>query len=598
DYGRAITSDGSGGCIITGYTNSWDFPTTPGAYDQSYNGGGDVFITRLNSTGSALIYSTFLGGGDYDEGRAITSDGSGGCIITGSTNSSNFPTTPGAYDQSQNGSDDVFITRLNNTGSALLYSTFLGGSDYDEVRAITSDGSSTCIITGSTNSANFPTTTGVYDPSHNGSYDVFLAKLRVSSIRVLKPNGGEFFQTGMSDTIRWSTGAVVGNVNIELKRNYPTGVWEMLANNVPNTGQYLWTVSGTPSNNCILRISSISDPTDWDISDSLFAIVRPTITVTYPNGGDSIMIGNYINIQWNSSNTTGNFRIDLNRNYPSDSWEVLFPSIPNTGEQYWQVTGPPTTTARFRLTALNNVTACDTSDANFTIYGAYSGLYVYSSISNHNFNTLIAPGMRDSVNVTIRVVGNQPLVGARLVTLSGPFRGSPATLPTVPPNYSTLITLYFEPTTEGTFSGTVALISNALNADTLRFQLTGRAQWQPQVPRNLQITLQGWNANLTWNRVDSTTNGIPITVTGYLVFYSELASGPWYFHGHTSGANATSYTHFGVVRFAPQMYYRVRAWIGSTTASSSSSDAFQSVVDKIPQGTLEEEVYSRLRKIE
>lgn len=125
EYARRIKIDGSGNVYITGRTASSNFPVTAGAFDQIYNGGAfDVFVSKLNASGSALVYSTFLGGTGDDNGNGIAVDGSGNAYITGPTGSSDFPVTSGAYDQSYNGgSQDVFVCKLNASGSVLVYST-------------------------------------------------------------------------------------------------------------------------------------------------------------------------------------------------------------------------------------------------------------------------------------------------------------------------------------------------------------------------------------------------------------------------------------------------------------------------------------------
>ena len=104
--------DASGSAYVTGWTDSFDYPTTPGAFDRSVNGIDDVFVTKLNASGSALAYSTFLGGTSREAGRGIVVDASGSAYVTGETSSTDFPTTPGAFDRTYNGIDDAFVTKL------------------------------------------------------------------------------------------------------------------------------------------------------------------------------------------------------------------------------------------------------------------------------------------------------------------------------------------------------------------------------------------------------------------------------------------------------------------------------------------------------
>ena len=184
DRGYGIAVDGSGNAYVTGETYSNDFPTTPGAFDTSHSGGYDVFITKLNATGTDLIYSTYLGGGGWDRGYGIAVDGSGCAFVTGYTNSSDFPTTPGAFDTTYNYAD-VFITKLNATGTDLIYSTYLGGSDDREwSNGIAVDGSGCAYVTGRTDSVDFPTTPGAYDTIYN-NYDVFITKLNATGTVLL-----------------------------------------------------------------------------------------------------------------------------------------------------------------------------------------------------------------------------------------------------------------------------------------------------------------------------------------------------------------------------------------------------------------------------
>ena len=155
---------------IAGATYSNNFPVTPGAYQTTMSGGNDdAFVIKLNSTGSGLIYSTYLGGNDYDEGYSIALDLEANAYITGETWSINFPITEGAYQTTFGGGlCDAFVTKLNSTGSGLIYSTYLGGSLDEYGHSIALDSESNAYITGNTYSNNFPVTQGAYQTTYGG----------------------------------------------------------------------------------------------------------------------------------------------------------------------------------------------------------------------------------------------------------------------------------------------------------------------------------------------------------------------------------------------------------------------------------------------
>ncbi len=177
DSGAAIAIDAQGYAYITGLTSSADFPTTAGAYDTSY-ASFDGFVTKLAPSGTALAYSTFLGGTGSDHGLAIAVDALGGAYVAGRAGSG-FPTTDGAYDTSPNGGRDGFVTKLLPSGTGLAYSTLLGGTGNDDVLGLAIDGEGSAYVAGAAGSANFPTTADAYDTSYAGS-DVFVTKLKSS----------------------------------------------------------------------------------------------------------------------------------------------------------------------------------------------------------------------------------------------------------------------------------------------------------------------------------------------------------------------------------------------------------------------------------
>jgi uncharacterized protein (TIGR03437 family) len=155
DYAYAIAVDSIGNTYVTGGTGSANFPATA-PLQSSLRGTEDVFVTKINPGGTARLYSTYLGGGGPDEGHGIAVDVQGNAYITGSAGSLDFP-TKGAIQGTQGGSGDAFVAKLNATGQALVYSTYLGGIGTDSGSAIAIDSAGNAYIVGSTFSANFPT---------------------------------------------------------------------------------------------------------------------------------------------------------------------------------------------------------------------------------------------------------------------------------------------------------------------------------------------------------------------------------------------------------------------------------------------------------
>ncbi len=154
DEGSAIAVDGSGNAWVTGQTKSTDFPTKNPLY-ASNKGGSDVFVTELSPTG-ALVYSTYVGGSSDDSGNSIAVNASGDVFVAGGTKSSDFP-TQGPYQSSLKGATNAFVLEVNSSGSTLMYSTFLGGTGTDVANGIALDSGGNAYVVGSTTSTDFPT---------------------------------------------------------------------------------------------------------------------------------------------------------------------------------------------------------------------------------------------------------------------------------------------------------------------------------------------------------------------------------------------------------------------------------------------------------
>jgi hypothetical protein len=193
DFANGLALDAGDDLVLVGETGSFDFPTTGSAYDDSFNGADDAYVTKLSGSDGTLLWSTFLGGTVpfYETAFGVDIDDLGRPVVVGTTPADDFPTTPGAYDTSHNGGQDVFISRLGSDGSALLGSTFLGGSgtDYAWFAGLGANGD--VIVTGDTGSTDFPTTPGAYDTDYNGSdQDVWVARMALESDPASAPSLG------------------------------------------------------------------------------------------------------------------------------------------------------------------------------------------------------------------------------------------------------------------------------------------------------------------------------------------------------------------------------------------------------------------------
>jgi fibronectin type 3 domain-containing protein len=165
DWPYSIVIDDINNTYVTGWTSSADFPTTPNAFDRRLDGGHDVFILKLNASWNAIDYSTLVGGSGDEIGGGIKLDSDGNICVAGSTNSSDFPVTSGAYDPTINGAWDFFAFKLNSSGDKMLFSTFIGGKSDDGILVgdnlftkVGIDGSNDFIITGESYSMDFPLT--------------------------------------------------------------------------------------------------------------------------------------------------------------------------------------------------------------------------------------------------------------------------------------------------------------------------------------------------------------------------------------------------------------------------------------------------------
>ena len=375
DVGTGIAVDGSGNAYVTGYTSSSEstFPAIGGPY-VTYNGGYyDAFVAKVRDAGSSFDYCGYIGGSAYDVGTGIAVDGRGYAYVTGYTSSKedSFPVNVGPG-LTHSGSFDVYVAKVDSSGSELSYCGYIGGSDADLGLglALDGDGSGNVYLTGNTYSmeSSFPVVGGP-DLSQNGSRDAFVAKINEISITVTSPNGGEILYVGLTKNITWLSAGKVGNVKIEYSTDSGTS-WMEIVGSTENNGTYSWLVPDEASTTCLVQISEAEDGDPSDTSNAAFTISNaPVIIVTSPNGGESWPVGSAKNITWLSAGGVGNVKIEYSTDYGT-TWIEIVASTENNGTYAWIVPDAVSNTCLVRISEAEDGDPSDTNDTVFSITSA------------------------------------------------------------------------------------------------------------------------------------------------------------------------------------------------------------------------------------
>jgi hypothetical protein len=245
DMGHAIAIDSSGFAYVTGEISSTNFPTTAGAFQTTNHAASNLdnaFVTKLKADGSGLVYSSYLGGNAAnlgDAGFAIAVDASGFAYLTGGTGSTNFPTTTGAFQLTIKGPENAFVTKVSTDGTALSYSTYLGGNSDDFGQGIAVDSAGSAYVAGATGSTTFPTTPGAFQTTRatGSSQNAFVSKL--------KPDGtGLVYSTYLGGSIKsdFAQGIAIDSMGLA----YVTGA--AFSNNFPLTSDAIQTTNNAFNN--------------------------------------------------------------------------------------------------------------------------------------------------------------------------------------------------------------------------------------------------------------------------------------------------------------------------------------------------------------
>jgi hypothetical protein len=277
DYAYGVAVDSAGDAYVTGATNSANFPTV-NAFQPNYAGGlcavapntfpcYDAFVAKLNPAGSALIYSTYLGGTGSDYGYAIALDGSSNAYVTGYTTSTNFPTTAGAFQQIFGGSYDAFVAKLDGAGSALVYSTYLGGAGTEIGYDVAVDSSGRAFVTGYNYGGDFPIALPL-QAQNAGFYDAFVSVLDATgrSLAFSTYFGGSLDEMGQGISLDPSGNAYVTGATFSL--DFPI-----------TSGSFQPSYGGGPYDAFVAKVSLVSSPS-LSISPSSYTFGKQIIGTT------------------------------------------------------------------------------------------------------------------------------------------------------------------------------------------------------------------------------------------------------------------------------------------------------------------------------
>ena len=340
--GRAVAVDAAGNAYVTGYTNSTSTNfTSPGAFQTTFGGGNfDAFVAKFNtnlSGAASRIYSTYLGGTGQDYGgkavpngsQAIAIDATGNAYVTGQTTSTNFPTA-NAFQPANGGSTDAFLTKLNPSGSALVYSTYLGGNSTnpDEGRAVAVNVVGNAYVTGYAQSANFPTANPVIPVSTNGG--VFVAKFT--------PAGGLVYSTRLGTTLSQDSGNGIaldgaGNAFItgDARNGFPTTAGAFQTNPAGITDAFVTEIAdptiigrvvdedGLPISTAVVNLTGVPSATTTTDANGYFTFGLLTVANNYTV---SVSVSNYIFNSQVVNNLQKNVRLDFSPVVVSISGQV------------------------------------------------------------------------------------------------------------------------------------------------------------------------------------------------------------------------------------------------------------------------------------
>lgn len=600
-YDEALACDttGDGGWILAGVTLSFGI------------GGSDIYVVKSDSLGLP-VWERTLGGPWNDAAYSIRSTHEGGAIVVG-------------VKEVQYSVEHMFVAKLNEHGDSEWEHTYtnlgrgrawcvkeklgfgyvVGGYAYDGLQA--------CNLLGLDSLGN----TAWQRTENWGNKEVRDFILRSDGGFVLAGQEDQAPKIVRLDSSRntvWTRWLVGWGGVASIVNAYESGSCIAVGSSgyafkvakIDSNGGVTWSREFTGDDNsggqCIIAAMNgyIACGSMYLVSDAHQAFVvrfsresgNDYVDVIAPSPGVQWTILSRNTIRWQGIGLDFGVHIELNRSYPSGPWETITDSTANDGEYEWFVTDPLSDRCRIRVSAVQD-TFSDISDGDFSIVSSQGYLALARSsapttnVLNWNAGTVECPSVA-SEWFRLKNVGSEAIVVFQpLEPVSAEFSCSTAcgTFFALAPGEMSAcsLQLMFDPLVDGQTDDTLLIQTDAVNAVNgyVRIPLSGVQVSTPATP-NVVISPQGEHARLDWNRVTHSVGGCAVDVTRYLVFYSPTSGGPYYFHGFTSD---TTYTHVGVITYAPAMFYNVIA----TTASPA-------LVEQIPEGAVMEEVAERLRR--
>ncbi|MBI5058512.1 T9SS type A sorting domain-containing protein [candidate division KSB1 bacterium] len=301
------------------------------SYLMKTDANGGTLWTRLHSV-SPLDEITFA--------SASTADG--GIVLTG---------TVGDLDSALIGAQ---VVHMDSAGNFLWYRLYGAGSGA-QATAIMETAVHSYMIT------------GVWDLGIGNNYDAVLVRTGPEGLRFRTPNAGAEFALDSSLDITWNGTVYGGEVAIELNHDYPSGAWETIAASTANDGLYEWTPTGAESDHARLRIGHLSNPALSDTTDGDFSLHTPRLRLVWPNGGELILTGLRLSVQFERVLVNSRLQLQLKREFPDGEWDQVATNIQADSTAFWITRWPEGGMCRLRLLSMTDSTIADTSDADFIL---------------------------------------------------------------------------------------------------------------------------------------------------------------------------------------------------------------------------------------